>query len=71
MPSWLGVQPQFLVLILIVFVLIPLALAIIAARDMSGRGQPGWLYGLLVLIAFPLGLATWLIVRARLSSQHN
>jgi hypothetical protein len=34
-----------------------------AALDLDSRGQPGWIYGLLVLFWFPVGLVIWLIAR--------
>jgi hypothetical protein len=40
-------------------------LAVRAARDMDARGEPGWRYGLLVLVVFPVGLLAWLAARAR------
>ena len=40
-------------------------LAVRAARDMDGRGEPGWVYGLLVLVAFPIGALAWLAARIR------
>jgi hypothetical protein len=42
-----------------------LALARKAAMDLDHRGQPGWVYGLLVLFVFPLGIAAWLLGRER------
>ena len=40
-------------------------LAVRAARDMDARGQPGWVFGLLVLTFFPLGVLAWLAARAK------
>jgi hypothetical protein len=40
-------------------------LAVRAARDMDARGQPGWLFGVLILCAFPIGLLAWLVARVR------
>lgn len=40
-------------------------LAVRAARDMDARGEPGWIYGLLVLGAFPIGILAWLAGRSR------
>lgn len=42
----------------------PLLLATAAWQDMSRRGEPGWLYGLLVFFFLPFGIAAWLIARA-------
>jgi hypothetical protein len=39
--------------------------AVRAARDMDARGEPGWRYGLLVLLIFPVGVVAWLAGRAR------
>ena len=40
-------------------------LAVQAARDMDARGQPGWVFGLLVLTFFPFGILAWLAARAK------
>jgi hypothetical protein len=40
-------------------------LAVRAARDMDARGQPGWLFGVLILTAFPIGVLAWLAARSR------
>jgi hypothetical protein len=40
-------------------------LAVRAARDMDARGQPGWVFGVLILCAFPIGLAAWVAARSR------
>jgi hypothetical protein len=40
-------------------------LAVRAARDMDARGEPGWIYGLLVLGAFPIGVLAWLAGRTK------
>jgi len=55
------------VLFLVVFFGVPLVcwLAVQAARDMDARGQPGWLFDVLILCAFPIGLVTWLAARSR------
>ena len=42
-----------------------LALARKAALDLDQRGQPGWVYGLLVLFVFPFGVAAWLLGRGK------
>ena len=39
-------------------------LGVQAARDMDARGQPGWMFGLLVLTVFPVGVLAWLAARA-------
>lgn len=36
-----------------------------AALDLDSRGQPGWIYGILVLLWFPIGLIVWLAARGR------
>jgi hypothetical protein len=40
-------------------------LAVRAARDMDARGQPGWVFGVLILGAFPIGLLAWVAARSR------
>jgi hypothetical protein len=40
-------------------------LAVRAARDMDARGQPGWVFGVLILCALPIGLLAWLAARSR------
>lgn len=56
-------QTLFILLISIV-VSIPLWSVVWAARDAEERGRPSWLVGLFVLLlAWPLGLILWLIVR--------
>ena len=40
-------------------------LGVRAARDMDARGQPGWMFGLLVLTVFPVGVVAWLSARAK------
>ena len=40
-------------------------MAVRAARDMDARGEPGWIYGLLILGAFPIGVLAWLAGRAK------
>jgi len=54
------------ILVLLIFG-VPLVcwLAVRAARDMDARGEAGWRYGLLVLCLPPVGVAAWLVARAR------
>jgi hypothetical protein len=40
-------------------------LAVRAARDMDTRGEPGWLFGVLILTVFPIGVLAWLAARSR------
>lgn len=47
----------------VLIMLVPILVALHAARDMDSRGQNGWLYALLVLFAFPVGVILWLILR--------
>ncbi len=35
-----------------------------AAMDMDERGYPGWIFGILVWVCFPLGFLAWLWFRA-------
>ncbi len=55
------------VLFLVVFFGVPVVcwLGVRAARDMDARGRPGWLFGLLILTVFPIGVLAWLAVRSR------
>jgi hypothetical protein len=55
------------VLFLVVFFGVPVVcwLGVRAARDMDARGQPGWLFGLLILTVFPIGVLAWLAARSR------
>ncbi len=61
--------PQFVsqslfILLISLLVCIPLWSVVWAARDAEARGRPGWLVGLFVLLlAWPLGLVLWLLVR--------
>ena len=59
MPDWVLIMSSP------VLVAVVLTLARRAALDLDDRGQPGWIYGLLVLFVFPLGLAAWLLGRER------
>ncbi len=34
-----------------------------AALDLDPQGKPGWLVGLLILVAPPVGLGLWLVMR--------
>lgn len=36
-----------------------------AALDVDEHGGPGWIVGILVLFAPPVGLAAWLVLRGR------
>lgn len=40
-------------------------LAVRAAREMDGLGRDGRMYGLLVLVVFPIGLLIWGLDRRR------
>jgi hypothetical protein len=40
-------------------------LAVRAARDIDGRGGPGWIVGILIIFMPPIGLLAWLILRER------
>jgi len=53
-----------LFLVLLIGVPFGLIFCTIVARDMDSRGLDGRLYGLLTLVAFPLGLALWIYRRA-------
>jgi hypothetical protein len=55
------------VVFLVVFFGVPVVcwLAVQAARDMDARGRPGWLFGLLILAVFPIGVLAWLAARSR------
>ncbi len=61
--------PQFVsqslfILLISLLVCIPLWSVVWAARDAEARGRPGWLVGLFVLLlAWPLGLALWFLMR--------
>lgn len=55
----------------VMFLISPILVAVLAmtarqaAIDLDRRGQPGWVYGLLVMFVWPLGLAAWLLARGR------
>lgn len=42
-----------------VLVAIVLGMARAAALDLDRRGQPGWVYGILILVLFPFGVLAW------------
>lgn len=52
-------------LLLVVFLL-----AVLASWDMRRRGQRGWPYGLLTLLALPVGIAVWIIQATRIE-RHD
>lgn len=49
--------------ILLIFLVLPFILAFAAASDMTKRGERGWIWGLIVLLLFPIGILFWLIAR--------
>lgn len=34
-----------------------------AAMDLDERGYPGWIFGILVLVLFPVGVLAWWLFR--------
>jgi len=49
----------------ILMLLVAVALLVSVVRDMDSRGQPGWLWGVFVMMAPGLGLVAWLFLRTR------
>ena len=53
--AWAVVSP--------LFILLPLALGLVAWRDMNRQGRTGWAYGAAVALALPVGLLLWYVAR--------
>ena len=66
-PSSERMTPVIAVALAVLLFGVPLVcwLAVRAARDMDARGEAGWLFGVLILCAFPVGLLAWLVARTR------
>lgn len=50
--------------------LVVVLLAVLAVWDMRRRGQRGWPYGVLTLLAPPIGIAVWIIQATRIERHH-
>lgn len=55
--------PGTVTLVVLVLLIAPVVLGMPAARDMTARGQAGWLWGALTSFALPAGVAAWLYGR--------
>jgi Flp pilus assembly protein protease CpaA len=49
----------------IVFVVVAGLIVLDIWTDMNRRGQPGWIYAALTVVAFPLGLIAWIWGRSK------
>jgi hypothetical protein len=64
--TWTAIgQATFGFLAACLVLLVAVGLPVAIARDMRSRGRTGWAYGVLTLVAMPVGVAAWLIDRRR------
>lgn len=61
----IALSESLLIPALLAATLVQTTLALLAARDMDRRGQPGWIFGILVLLLLPVGVLVWVVARER------
>lgn len=65
----IALSESLLIPALLAATLVQTTLALLAARDMDRRGQPGWIFGILVLFLPPAGVLVWVVARGRTSAD--